>query len=140
MLLVSLVLLELGCGPPVVMNGPVEPKNVRQITILNSDVHIPQSASNVWVYQTGGAEQKQMIRFDAPEADARSFAKVILGTDLIPGRDAGLQNFSPKLDWWLQVYPMGADGGDSAEGYPARRLQLTTKGGKARVWLISLDT
>lgn len=121
-------------------NGPVEAKDISGVKLLSSGKSVPSSAYDVWVYRNSWMDSIQMIRFDAPVSEARTFAVATLGKRLVKGYDARVQNAAPKPEWWLKTLPSNAESGESHFNGPAKRITLVPSGGQARVWLIEFTS
>lgn len=107
-----------------------------QFRLLAPDRKLPESATDVRVYYRKFQDSALLVRFDAPTADARSFSESLIGRSLVPGEDPRLHK-RKDLDWWLEGYPAGAEGGEYriADGRPSVQIVLVPRGSTARVWL-----
>jgi hypothetical protein len=134
--LLAILLAVAGCVDDVSTGEHVPQEQVAGIRLLGFGVALPRSATNVWRNEKSFLDAYQMLRFDAPLADAQTFARSILGRDTVPGEDPYFQAFGHNYEWWLHDYPDGARGGSRLDANPTVKVVLVPRGERARVRIL----
>lgn len=115
-------------------NGPLTPAQAARVRVLDTDLPLPPTASNVWLHEVEFLDAIQMVRFDAPIVEARTFARRALGHEPVTAAGPSLRGLSNR-DWWLDGMPTVGDGGSSENVSRSVRIVLVPRGANARVWL-----
>lgn len=113
----------------------IPPDQIAAVRLLESDIRLPPSASEVWVYESRFQDADQLLRFDSSLDDARSFSRAVLERPAMPGEDPHFTYLGQGRDWWIREYPAGAEGGVVNRPGAHRKLVLVPMGGRARIWL-----
>jgi hypothetical protein len=131
-----------GCGLSYDPGETTVPQNeVARIELLVPERRLPRTARNVHLRYVRFQDDLMHVRFDADAAEARTFAREMLGRPL--GRSASASiSHSLDLDWWitaeqLRLAEVGEDTLANGDGLPRSKIALIAAGDTARVWLIT---
>ncbi|WP_232630596.1 hypothetical protein [Methylobacterium sp. Leaf118] len=100
-------------------------------------VTLPPGHRDLRAADEAGIDRLMRLRFDAPEAEATSFAARLVPGGLTPGLEPGLASFGGGLDGWYAALPEGAAGGEAlVAGRRAHKVVIGPAGpGLSRVWV-----
>jgi hypothetical protein len=107
-----------------------------RVAILDSGIVVPPSATNIRVYEASFLDAVQLIRFDAPLAEAREFARTLLKGNIAPRQiERSFFYASSSRDWWIRDAPPEFEGGRWEASGRRIQLLLVPQGEKATIWL-----
>jgi hypothetical protein len=116
-------------------NGPLSQEEIRTIRIVDTDIRLPASASNVWLHELSFQDAVQMIRFDARINEARAFSRQVLGRAPAPGAAPNVLRDIIPAEWWAEGMPAHGEGGVTADSSRRVELFLAPRNPTARVWV-----
>lgn len=135
--MVVAAMLAVSCAEASVPDAPLPPDEVAKVRVAVSGARLPQSASDVRLYEARFLDGIQMLRFDASLADARSFARSALGRDAVPGEDPQNLYVGAEQEWWLDSFPEGAEGGAKRDNAGSVEIVLLPRGERATIWMMA---
>jgi hypothetical protein len=97
---------------------------------------LPPHATEVYVDERSFLDSYQMLRFDAPMEEARTFATAVLGRPAAVGEDPYFTGFGAHHEWWLREYPPNGEGGRAQAPGRIVKLVLQPIGDRARIWMV----
>ena len=104
-------------------------------------VPLPAEAQAVRAAGEAGMDQLVLLSFEAGDADARAYARQLLGRDPAPGQDPGLAYLGDDLPWWPRTPPPRAEGGEVRrdDNRVVKLLLAPTPGGPTRVFVAAFS-
>ncbi len=134
-LIVSFLVGVAACAGSPDSRDQVPPNAISTIRVAESGLPLPHSAENVWQYEARFQDGIQLLRFDAPLSDARSFAFALFRKNPVPGEDPNLRSVGTNREWWLREFPAHAAGASDQRDGIRRLIVILPRGRRARVWL-----
>jgi hypothetical protein len=105
------------------------------VKLLETNVGLPPNSSSVFLTEDAWLDRLQLIRFDAPLAEARAFAHRALGRPAVRGYDPAITHLDTRSPWWIRDFPPGAEGGKLETPHRTVSIVIVPDGAQARTWV-----
>jgi hypothetical protein len=122
------------CSGDDASNRQLYANEVAQLRVVDTNMALPSSSTNVWRHELSFQDAVQYVRFDAEITEAREFAGRALSHPLRAGKDPHVDGELSR-HWWLQRFPPNGEGGSAGDFSRSVRIVLEPRGHQARVWL-----
>ncbi|HSI17477.1 MAG TPA: hypothetical protein VK980_06895 [Sphingomonas sp.] len=134
-LMLAILVLPCALGACTVLrNGYLPDAEARQLPLVVPGKKLPASVHNAKVHEDWYMEHTQTISFEAPLADARTFASAILKDKVIAGGDPGVLVHAGQGGWPDAGSAYAETGSGFPDGYRVE-VAVLPAGENGRVWL-----